>query len=150
MIFDTERMDECLKSERITCPPGLSREQKRTFIIQHATDKEGNVDIHKDGLVVVKRKSDDLNNFKAYNLKGDKVARINFQNGFVDEQTGANGLTNEALIAIALNRLEGQNKGKFQSIHNDKAIECLRGALVALKARVDDRIARGVSNTDAE
>lgn len=175
ILFDKDRMDECLESERITFPSGLSREQKRTFILSHAhltvpekihilcpnatiteietallnnvIDDEGNMNVHQDEVVQVRRQAGDANYYKVYNLKGDKIGKINFQNGIVSESTGANGLTNETVIAIALDRLMTQNKGKFQSVHNDDAINHLHEALKSLKLRVMDREDRGVKNT---
>lgn len=103
--------------------------------------------IHKSDLLYVGRFGDDVSQYKIYNHNNDRVGKINFQNGIIPEGQHANGLTNEAIIAIALDRLKCQNKGNFKSPHNDKAIECLAAALVALDARVADRKERGVSNT---
>jgi hypothetical protein len=71
---------------------------------------------------------------------------IRFQNGPVKE-AGVNGLTNEALLAIVEDRLDGFDKGKFASDDNANALDFVRQALRALKRRTEDRVARGVEGT---
>lgn len=106
--------------------------------------------VHTDNLVNVLRHDknpEDINRFIALsNDKGLQVAEVLFQNGLPSKE-GINGLTNEAAIAIVLDRLEAQNVGEFKSEYNTAAIECLKAALGALKQRVKDREARGVSGT---
>lgn len=147
VIIDVERMEKALSSETIHVPHGLSREEIRNLILSAGNEM---AIVHKDDLVFIKRQHENTNHYKAYNQKGVKLGVIDFQKGFVNEETGANGLTNESIIAIALDRLKSQNQGKFKSPQNDSAIECLQGALVALRHRNDDRKERGVSNTDKE
>ena len=145
MCFDLERMKEALASETFMVPAGMDREQTRNFII--SMGKTDMPTIFKDDLVTVTRFGENVNTYKAYNKAEERVGKITFQNGFVSEEGNANGLTNEAVIAIVRDRLICQNKGNFKSPHNDKAIECLTAALAALEARVADRKERGVSNT---
>jgi hypothetical protein len=35
-VFSQKRMNKALKSRRVTMPHGLTREQKRAFILSHA------------------------------------------------------------------------------------------------------------------
>ena len=69
--------------------------------------------------------------------------RIDFQRGAVPEQ-GANGVTNEALLAIVLDRLRAFQVGPFACPENGHAIQHLAVALHCLQARTRDRVARGV------
>lgn len=73
-------------------------------------------------------------------------SKINFQNGS-PAANGQNGLTIEAVIAIALSRLETVNQGNFKCEHNDLAIDHLKAAKLALDLRVADRKVRGVHDT---
>lgn len=73
-------------------------------------------------------------------------SKISFQNGSV-VTNGKNGLTIEAVIAIAMDRLEQYNQGNFKCNHNDLAIEHLKAAKLALDLRVQDRKERGVYDT---
>lgn len=107
-------------------------------------------EVHQDNLVTVKRHQSeprDVNRYLVFsNDMGSQVGTMLFQDGLPSKE-GINGMTNEAAIAVVLDRLESQNVGEFKSQYNDAAIECLKAALVALKQRVKDREARGVSGT---
>ena len=72
-----------------------------------------------------------------------RLGEIRFQRGPVKE-VGVNGVTNEALIAICIDRLEGAQEGPFASEDNSTAIEALKSASEALAKRTRDRMARGV------
>lgn len=69
-----------------------------------------------------------------------------FQNGPIKE-FGVNGVTNEALLTIVIDRLRSFNQGPFQSSDNFSALECCKLALAHLQNRTRDRIARGVEGT---
>lgn len=71
--------------------------------------------------------------------------QIKFQNG--SPQLGVNGLSNEAVIATVLHRLNKQNES-FPSAYNTLAILFLQGALTALHTRVKDRTEFGIYDTD--
>lgn len=145
-VFDKERMDLALASETFMAPTGMTREETRQFII---TCGESMPTIHEDGLVKIRRNSDSPNTYKVYDKEGNKLSTVRFQDG-LPSMTGINGLTNEAIIAIVMDRLKCQNKGDFKCAHNDKAIECLGAAKAALEARVSDREKRGVSGTHSK
>lgn len=69
--------------------------------------------------------------------------RIHFQHGPIAE-VGVNGLTNEALIAIVIDRLSGAQEGQFKCRENALAITKLEEASLWLARRTLDRMARGV------
>ena len=70
-----------------------------------------------------------------------------FQTGPVTE-AGPNGVTNEILLTIVADRLEGFQTGPFANDFNKTALEHIHEALKALEARTADRIARGVEGTN--
>ena len=80
-----------------------------------------------------------------YTIELDReiVTPIGFQKGGVVE-AGRNGLTNEALLAVVLDRLNCFQAGPFACDTNEEAREHVRAALTALQSRTRDRIARGV------
>jgi hypothetical protein len=78
-------------------------------------------------------------------VKGGPRTEINFQNGPTAESV--NGLTNEALLAIVQDRLEGFQKGDFANDDSANALDHVKQALTQLKRRTTDRVARGVEGT---
>lgn len=71
---------------------------------------------------------------------------ILFQNGPIKE-FGVNGLTQEALAAIIIDRLRSFQAGPFAGDYNARALECFDQGLNWLQQRTRDRIARGVEGT---
>ena len=69
-----------------------------------------------------------------------------FQDGPIAE-VGVNGITQEALLAVLIDRLEGFNAGKFNSDENWQALTHLREARNWLHARTLARMRRGVEGT---
>lgn len=68
---------------------------------------------------------------------------IPFQNGPIQE-AGLNGLTQEALLAIVIDRLRSFQAGPFPSNDNAFALEHTQYALEFLQRRTRERLARGV------
>lgn len=73
--------------------------------------------------------------------------RLVFQNGPIAE-SGVNGITNEALLEILIDRLEGFKAGKFASERNAAALSHLAAAQNELLERTKERMVRGVEGTD--
>jgi hypothetical protein len=69
-----------------------------------------------------------------------------FQNGPIKE-FGVNGVTQEALLAIVIDRLNSFQAGPFASGDNQVALNHCLAALGALQERTRKRIARGVEGT---
>ena len=81
------------------------------------------------------------------NVHGVERARIEFQKGPMIEK-GTNGVTDEALLAIVIDRLRGFNGGLNQCRQNAIAITKLEEALHWLFDRTHDRMNRGVEGTN--
>jgi len=71
---------------------------------------------------------------------------IPFQNGPIKE-AGVNGITQEALLAIVIDRLRSFQAGPYPSELNSIALIHCGVALDALKSRTRERLARGVEGT---
>lgn len=67
---------------------------------------------------------------------------LEFQNGTIPD-VGVNGVTNEALLAVLIHRLNHLN-GKFPCRQNSLAITKLEEAAMWLEQRTKEREARGV------
>lgn len=68
---------------------------------------------------------------------------IHFQNGPIAE-VGVNGVTQEVLLAIVIDRLRSFQAGPFACDENQHALAHAHLALDALKSRTKARMARGV------
>jgi len=71
---------------------------------------------------------------------------ISFQKGALDDK-GLNGISNEALLAIVIDRMQGFQTSKFACRENALALTSMEQALMWLQKRTRDRIARGVEGT---
>lgn len=74
--------------------------------------------------------------------------RVMFQNGPIEDH-GVNGVTNEALVAIVIDRLRCFQSGPFSCRENALALTKLEEAMHWLNARTTDRLARGVEGKNA-
>ena len=73
-------------------------------------------------------------------------ARICFQEGPIRE-SGENGIHNEDLIAIVIDRLHGFQEGPYACKENGKALVNLHTSLIWLRTRTKKREARGVEGS---
>lgn len=70
-----------------------------------------------------------------------------FQNGPINV-AGPNGISNEALLAIVRDRLEGFQSGMFACDDNAKALAAVDEAITWLHKRTKERTERGVEGTN--
>jgi hypothetical protein len=81
-------------------------------------------------------------------LPDGTITDINFQNGPISEN-GVNGLTQEVLIAIVIDRIRSFQAGKFACRENALALTKLEEAQHWLLHRTRARMARGVEGKTA-
>ena len=72
---------------------------------------------------------------------------VDFQNGPIKE-FGVNGVSNEDLLAIVVDRLRGFQSGDYTCDANQHALAHAENALTALFERTKEREARGVEGTN--
>lgn len=77
----------------------------------------------------------------------DGLCLINFQNGPIKEY-GVNGVMNEDLIAIVIDRMRGFQSGDYACRDNALALTKLEEALMWLRNRTNSRETRGVEGTN--
>jgi hypothetical protein len=77
------------------------------------------------------------------NVVGTRTLLIEFQNGPIKE-AGLNGVTQEVLLAIVIDRLKSFQAGPFPSHYNEEALFQAQNCLFNLQGRTRERIARGV------
>lgn len=84
------------------------------------------------------------------NLDRDKslhqTTMVNFQNGPINE-VGTNGVTNEVLLAIVIDRLQSFQKGPYACRENALALTKLEEAQHWFHHRTRGRLSRGVEGT---
>ena len=71
---------------------------------------------------------------------------LDFQDGPIGE-VGVNGITNEVLLAVIIDRLEGFQSSAYANRFNAAALMHCQEALAELEARTKEREARGVEGT---
>lgn len=77
---------------------------------------------------------------------GDVLETITFQRGPIKEY-GVNGIHNEDLILILIDRIERFQKTPYACKENEEALTHLYSAVAALRKRTNDRKERGVLGT---
>lgn len=77
---------------------------------------------------------------------GAQKVTVLFQNGPIKE-FGVNGITQEALLAIVMDRLKAFQSGQFSCPDNAAALGHCEHALAYLQKRTLARLARGVEGT---
>lgn len=84
------------------------------------------------------------NHYYAVDVDGSENGiDIHFQNGPIAEH-GINGVTQEVLLAVVIDRLRSFQAGPFACAENGVALAHAEQALDALKGRTRARMARGV------
>ena len=76
------------------------------------------------------------------------LGEVKFQKGPIKENA-VNGVMNEDLIAIVIDRMEGFQSGKYACRENAIALTKLEESLLWLRKRTMDRERRGVEGTSA-
>lgn len=71
-----------------------------------------------------------------------------FHNGPISD--GFNGISNETLLAVVIDRMRGFQSGLFKSRENAVALTKLDEAMMWLQKRTRERMARGVEGTHAK
>lgn len=86
--------------------------------------------------------------YERYGRSAFATTMILFQNGPIAE-AGVNGISQEALLAIVKDRLEGFQSGQYACDANQKALEAVNAAIHHLHSRTVERTERGVEGTSA-
>ena len=80
-----------------------------------------------------------------YRTSCSRIAII-FQNGPIQE-VGVNGISQEALLAVVIDRLQSFQAGPYACRENALALTKCEEAMMWLQKRTRDRMARGVEGT---
>jgi hypothetical protein len=81
--------------------------------------------------------------------KAEHRTTIYFQNGPINE-AGVNGVTQEVLLAIVVDRLKSFQAGQYACRENALALTHIQEAQHWLQSRTRDRMTRGVEGTHAK
>jgi hypothetical protein len=77
------------------------------------------------------------------NVSGDCLQEIKFQKGPIQE-SGVNGIQNEDLLGVVIDRLIGFQTGDYECRENEVALHACIDACAALQLRTAKRKSRGV------
>lgn len=69
---------------------------------------------------------------------------LHFQNGPIHETSDFNGISNESVLVVLIDRMRGFQSGPFACRENALALTHMEEALMWLQKRTRDRVARGV------
>lgn len=72
---------------------------------------------------------------------------LRFQDGPIKGVEDMNGITNESLLAVVIDRMRGFQSGQFACRENACALTKLEEGLMWLQKRTRERLARGVEGT---
>jgi hypothetical protein len=101
-----------------------------------------------NAIIAVDNKGADGANRKYVATSGHQyVGYIKFQEGPVKEGAPG-GLTNEDLLAVVIDRLQGFQSGDLACRENRRALDAAETALSCLRSRTADRKARGAEGTN--
>ena len=112
------------------------------FIEVHVLDEKGAGGAHHKYAIVRK----EIDSEKGGQLE---LGSADFQKGGIAEN-GVNGITNEALLAIVIHRLECFQSGPFPCDENAYALANANSALQSLENRTQKRKARGVEGKELQ
>lgn len=112
-------------------------------MIKHHNDGHG---LNDDLLIYADERLQPMNASHDYDIEidGSTVAEIRFQRGPRHEADSRHGVTQEALLAVVIDRLEGFQAGPFACEENGVALVKCQEALAVLRSRADARAKRGV------
>lgn len=113
----------------------------RTITIHHGSELNQKLDISADAKA--ESGASHVYLISPKDSAGCELARISFQKGAMKE-VGFNGISDEALLAIVIDRLRGFQSGPFSCRENALALTKVEEAMQWLNARTKDRMARGV------
>ncbi len=80
------------------------------------------------------------------NKDGSPFLGLRFQDGPIKE-AGVNGIMDENLIAVVIDRLKGFQSGPYHSEYNQEALDHFQAGLDCLRERTRKREERGVEGT---
>lgn len=116
----------------------------RTIDIHHGSELNQLLQITADA----KAEGGASHNYGVQGHAGEVAHSIKFQKGALKD-AGFNGISDEALLAILIDRLRGFQSGPFSCRENALALTKLEESLHWLNARTKDRMARGVEGVSA-
>lgn len=117
-----------------------------------------NIETHHDGYGLnetITLTADDRNESGASHhyvatIGGVEVLRVQFQKGQVKEIKSTPGVTENVLLAIVLDRMEGFNAGPYRCRENSLVATKVEEAIHWLRSRALDRFKRGVLGRNAK